>query len=255
MKIVILGAGNLSTHLSYALQQAEHEIVQIYSRTEASSSTLANKLYVPYTMDIKEINQDADLYIYAINDDALPEVISNVITPDAIHVHTAGSVDMNVFKGKRTNYGVFYPLQSFSKNKAVDFKEIPIFLESSSKEIENTLISLAETISNQVFVLNSEQRLQMHIAAVYVSNFVNYIYEIASQIVKSADIPFEVLQPLIDETAQKVKTLSPYDAQTGPARRNDIGVIQKHLEALKNQPKQQDLYKQITQMILDQYLH
>lgn len=255
MKLILLGSGNLATHLSVALQQSGHDILQVFSRTKASSSTLANKLNVPYTVDIKSVRDDADVYIYAISDDAISELVKHDFGRDAIHVHTAGSVSIEVFEGKKLNYGVFYPLQSFSKNKAVDFKEIPLFIEGNNPEVEHVLMDLAQTISQQVYKLDSEKRLQMHIAAVFVSNFVNYLYNIGEQIVNFADLPFAVLHPLIEETAQKIKTLSPHDAQTGPARRMDSTVIAKHLEALKDNPKQEELYRRITQMIVDEYLH
>ena len=254
MKIVILGAGNLATHLSKALQLGGHKIVQIFSRTKSSSSTLGKSIKVPYTHDFNLIRDDADLYIYAISDDAIPELVERIFAPDAIHIHTAGSVNLDVFKNKN-QIMVFLPLTKLFKRKEVDFLNIPIFIEANSQETEKTLIQIGQTISNQVYVLNSEQRLQMHIAAVFVSNFTNYLYKVAEQIIKPANISFEVLHPLIEETAQKIKFLSPYDAQTGPARRNDQKVIEKHLLALKNNPEYKDLYKLLSQMILEQYLH
>ncbi len=255
MKLILLGSGNLATHLSVALQQSGHEVLQVFSRTKASSSTLAHKLNVPYTVDIKSVRNDADVYIYAVSDDAISELVKHDFGQQAIHIHTAGSVGMEVFEAKKLNYGVLYPLQSFSINKTVDFKEIPIFIEGNNPEVERVLMDLAQTISQQVYKLDSEKRLQMHIAAVFVSNFVNYLYSIGKQIVNSADLPFAVLHPLIEETAQKIKTLSPYDAQTGPARRMDSAVIAKHLDMLKDNPSQETLYRHITQMIMDEYLH
>ena len=256
MKIVIIGAGNLATHLSRALQQTGEQIVQVYSRTAVSASELATLLNVPYTTNLDEITADADVYFYAVSDDALESLLQLPLAPGAIHVHTAGSVSMDVFKGKKSNYGVFYPLQTFSKNKQVDFKTISVFVEASFPEVESTLFKLAHAVSEQVYKTNSEQRLKLHLSAVFACNFVNHLYQIASEVVKSADLPFEVLKPLIIETAEKVMQLSPEEAQTGPAKRNDQGVINKHLDVLGDEdPSLKKLYQDLSDMILNQYLH
>jgi predicted short-subunit dehydrogenase-like oxidoreductase (DUF2520 family) len=256
MKIVFIGAGNLATQLSLALQHAGEQIVQVYSRTAVSALELATLLNVPYTTNLDEIVADADVYFYAVSDDALESLLQLPLAPDAIHVHTAGSVSIDVFIGKKSNYGVFYPLQTFSKNKQVDFKTIPVFIEASSPEVESTLFKIAHAVSEQVYKTNSEQRLKLHVSAVFACNFVNHLYQIASEVVKSADLPFEVLKPLILETAQKVMQLSPEEAQTGPAKRNDRGVINKHLDVLGDeQPSLKKLYQDLSDMILNQYLH
>lgn len=256
MKIVIIGAGNLATHLSRALQQAGEQIVQVYSRTNNSASELAALLAVPYTTNLDEIVADADVYFYAISDDALESLLQLSFAPDAIHVHTAGSVSMDVFVGKKSNYGVFYPLQTFSKKKQVDFKIIPVFIEASSPEVESTLFKLAHAVSEQVYKTNSEQRQKLHVSAVFACNFVNHLYQIAYEMVKSIDLPFDVLKPLILETAQKVMQLSPEEAQTGPAKRNDQGVINKHLDVLGDEhPSLKKLYQDLSDMILNQYFH
>lgn len=256
MKIVIIGAGNLATHLSRALQQAGEQIVQVYSRTAVSALELATLLNVPYTANLDEIVADADVYFYAVSDDALESLLQLPFAPDAIYVHTAGSVSMDVFIDKKSNYGVFYPLQTFSKNKQVDFKTIPVFIEASSLEVESTLFKLAHAVSEQVYKTNSEQRLKLHVSAVFACNFVNHLYQIASEVVRSADLPFDVLKSLIIETAQKVMQLSPEEAQTGPAKRNDQGVINKHLDVLGDEdPSLKKLYQDLSDMILNQYLN
>lgn len=256
MKIVIIGAGNLATHLSRALQQAGEQIVQVYSLTNNSASELGALLAVPYTTNLDEIVADADVYFYAISDDALESLLQLSFAPDAIHVHTAGSVSMDVFVGKKSNYGVFYPLQTFSKKKQVDFKIIPVFIEASSPEVESTLFKLAHAVSEQVYKTNSEQRQKLHVSAVFACNFVNHLYQIAYEMVKSVDLPFDVLKPLILETAQKVMQLSPEEAQTGPAKRNDQGVINKHLDVLGDEhPSLKKLYQDLSDMILNQYFH
>jgi len=255
MKIIFLGAGNLATHLALALQHAGHEIVQIYSRTETSAKALASLVKAEFTNEISEIYDKAELYIYAVSDSALEDLVAYEFATEAIHVHTSGSVSMDIFKAKKKYYGVFYPLQTFSKNKSVNFSEIPVFVEGSNIRVVETLKKMAITISNQHFELNSEQRMKMHLSAVFCCNFVNFFYGIAYQLVKENDLSFEVLNPLILETADKVKTMNPLEAQTGPARRNDIQVMEKHLAHLNNHPQWQQLYNQLSKMIFDQYLY
>jgi predicted short-subunit dehydrogenase-like oxidoreductase (DUF2520 family) len=255
MKIIILGAGNVATHLAFALHHAGHEILQIFSRTEESAAALATLLHTHYCTEITTINDKAELYIYAVSDSALDDLISIDFAPDALHVHTAGSVPIHIFEGKRKHFGAFYPLQTFSKNKAVNFAEIPVFVEGSAQEVVEKLMSLASTISNQNYVLNSEQRMKMHLSAVFCCNFVNYFYNIAYQLVNENSLPFDVLMPLIKETASKITELNPYQAQTGPARRNDIPVMEKHLTLLNHHPQWQQLYNQLSRMILNEYLH
>lgn len=255
MKIIFIGAGNVATHLSLALQQAGHEILQVYSRTEVSASELALKLNVPFTNDFKQISDKAELYIYAVSDSAIADLASKSLADDALHVHTAGSVSVDVFEGKKQRYGVLYPMQTFSKNMTVRIAEIPFFVEGSELLVVDTLKSLTLTISNQCFELNSEQRTKIHLSAVFCCNFVNYLYHVAYQLVNENGLPFEVMIPLIEETANKIKNFNPWDAQTGPAKRNDIAVMEKHLNLLNSRPQLQQLYNQLSQMIVNEYLH
>lgn len=255
MKVVIIGAGNLATHLSFALKGAGHQILQIFSRSAMSASELADKINVPYTIDPAQINQQADIYLYAVSDDSLPSLLSLDIAPDAIHMHTAGSVSMDVFNNKKKYFGVFYPLQTFSKNKMVDFKKIPVFIEGSDKSVEAVLELLANQMAEKSYKADSAQRLKLHIAAVFACNFVNHLYCISSDLVQTAGFSFDVLKPLIIETADKINYLSPADAQTGPARRNDKVVINKHLELLDESDGLESLYQILTKMIFDKQVH
>jgi predicted short-subunit dehydrogenase-like oxidoreductase (DUF2520 family) len=255
MKIIFLGAGNVATHLALAIHKTEHRIVQVYSRTKASAAALALRLDVPYTDIVDEIIQDADLYIYAVSDDALASLVSLEIAPQAMHVHTAGSVAMDIFKGYKKYYGVLYPLQSLSKDKIIDFQQVPLLLETSDETVKQSLDVLAKLISGQVYHFNTEQRLKIHLAAVFANNFVNHLFQIASDIMKTSDIDFNLLKPLIKETVKKIDYLSPEEAQTGPAKRYDIKIMNQHVEMLKDQPKLQNLYRELSQLILEQYLH
>jgi predicted short-subunit dehydrogenase-like oxidoreductase (DUF2520 family) len=255
MKIAIIGAGNLATHLSLALQNSGEDIIQIFSRTAESASDLAGKLNAQYTTDVSCISNEADLYVYAVSDYALEDLLSENIAPDALHVHTAGSVSIEIFQGKKHNFGVIYPLQTFSKNKELVFGNIPVFIEASSDENLKLLHDLTSKISEKVIELCSEERLKLHIAAVFACNFVNHFYGIAEALVAETGLSFDVLKPLILETADKMNYLNPKEAQTGPSKRNDRNVIDKHLLVLQNQPELQDLYQALSQMIFQKQLH
>ncbi|WP_340114990.1 Rossmann-like and DUF2520 domain-containing protein [Maribellus mangrovi] len=250
-KIVFIGAGNLATHLSQALQKAGFEIVQVYSRTEESSKTLAEKLNTNYTSDIKALLKTADIYFVALKDSAVNEVLSQTDLDNKLLVHTSGSLLLSALNHYSKNYGVLYPLQTFSKSIYVEFREIPVFIEASSPGIENELIQIAKTISGKVSCLNSEKRKSLHIAAVFACNFVNYFYTLAAGYLGKNKISFDVLHPLIKETAKKATEMPPVDAQTGPAVRFDENVINDHLESLKNYPELKELYNSISRRIFE----
>jgi predicted short-subunit dehydrogenase-like oxidoreductase (DUF2520 family) len=243
MKAVFIGSGSVATHLSQALKESGVTISQVYSRTPANAEILAKKLDCAYTSDIFDIATDGDIYFYALNDNSFKHFIRNFDLPDAIHVHTAGSVSMSEFDGFATKYGVFYPLQTFSKGKPVDFKDIPVCIEASNSEIQNKLLEIAKSISNKTYIITSEQRKKLHLAAVFACNFSNYMYDIASQIMEESGLLFEIIKPLIDETADKVKNMNPYDAQTGPAVRYDEKTIKKHLYMLNKHYEFRKIYR------------
>lgn len=251
MKIVFIGAGNVATHLAPALQAVGHDIAQIYSRTESNACALAQLLNSKYTTNISEI-VEADLYFYTLADHALPTTIQGMKTTTGIHVHTAGSVPMEIFGAKFQKHGVFYPLQTFSKNKKVSFEQIPIFVEANTAETTQTLLSIAKCISEKTFPASSTQRIKIHIAAVFACNFTNYFYTIASELTENEAISFDILHPLIAETAEKIKTIKPYDAQTGPARRNDKTTIENHLKILQDE-KLRLIYELISNQIKEKY--
>ena len=230
-KIVLVGAGNVATHLGTALRGAGYRVLQVFSRTEESASALAGKLNCPYTTDINQVVPDAELYVVSVKDAVLAEVIPPLVrrNPKALFVHTAGSMPMDVWKGEAVHYGVLYPMQTFSKSRAVDFSTVPFFIK--------------------VYEATSEQRRYLHIAAVFACNFTNHMYALAHRLLDSHGLPFEVMLPLIDETARKVHELPPLEAQTGPARRYDENVIGKHLEMLADEPRLAELYEKISQSI------
>lgn len=251
MKIVLIGAGNVATHLGRALQEAGYPILQIYSRTEASASALAAQLSADYTVAVEDIRRDADLYIVALKDTALQTLASALVKgrEQALFVHTAGSMPMDLWKGLAQHYGVLYPMQTFSKQREVDFSTVPFFIEASAPTELELLRTLAAHLSPKVYEATSGQRKYLHIAAVFACNFANHMYALSSHILEKQGIPFEVMLSLVDETARKVHELPPVQAQTGPAVRYDENVISKHLEMLADEVPLQELYEKISKSI------
>jgi len=250
-RFIFIGAGNLATRLSLEFKSKGFTIDQVYSRSVKSASELANKLQADYTNSPKEISSDADIYFVALKDAAFDTVLPQFQFQNKLLVHCSGSMSLSSLKKYSQNIGVFYPLQTFSKKRNVNFSEIPVFIEANSPENEKKLFQIAEKISHQVSALNSEKRLHVHIAAVFACNFVNYFYSEAAQILKTQNISFEVLKPLIMETSRKVQEMNPDDAQTGPAVRFDENVIGKHLTALKYNQQASKLYNSISKSIFE----
>ena len=248
-KIVFIGAGNLATCLSLALKEKGYCICQVFSRTENSARTLAEKLGCVWTTRIQEIQQDADLYLFSVKDSALQQLIETIPPNNGIWAHTAGSMPIDIFPATNNRCGVFYPLQTFSKERSVDFTEIPIFLEAREANVYAFLNKIARALSHNVIEATSLQRQYLHIAAVFACNFTNHLYAIAENILSIHGLDFKALIPLILETAQKTRAYHPIDAQTGPAVRYDENVINKHLSLLSDAPVLQTLYKELSQHI------
>lgn len=245
IKIVLIGSGNVAHHLIEAFAKSKIvDVTQVFSRQKESVSPLfdSNKITDDYNNLAK-----ADLYIIAVSDDAIATVSSQLTFKNRLVVHTSGSVSLDVLD-KKNRKGSFYPLQTFSKKKAVDFSQIPICLESENGSDFELLDKVAQSISNTVFKINSEQRKALHVSAVFVNNFVNHLYQMGNEICEANKVPFQILKPLILETANKVMTLSPAAAQTGPAIRNDKQTIASHLDFLLDE-NQKNIYTILTQSI------
>ena len=253
LKFAFIGAGNVATHLAKSLQMNGFMIVQIYSRTMESAESLAKILQTDFTTSPEKITTTADVYIVAVKDDALENVLSKINFQNKLVVHCSGSMPLAVLEKYSKNFGVFYPLQTFSKQREVNFREIPVFIEANSTENEKILFEIADKISGKVSVLNSEKRKYLHISAVFACNFVNHFYTVAAEILKSQEIPFDVIKPLITETAAKVQVMQPFDAQTGPAVRFDENVISNHLNELEGFNDYQKLYNSISKSIFEHH--
>jgi len=252
MQIVFIGAGNLATQLAKVFYEKGLNIAQFYSRTEESARALAAQFGAEFTNSLQDVKRKADLYICALKDDALSEVLPQLTDCEGIFVHTAGSVAMNIFEGLFKNFGVFYPLQTFSKNKKVDFGKIPILIEANNAKTEKFLLTTAKKLSRNVHVIHSGQRAAVHLSAVFACNFVNRMYVLAKKILEKEDLPFEILLPLIDETAEKIHGISPLEAQTGPAVRYDKTIIDKQLKMIEN-PLTKEIYEKISKSIHAEY--
>lgn len=249
--IVMVGAGNLATNLAKAFYRKGFRIVQIYSRTEASARALAQEVEASFTTDITALAPYARLYVAALTDEVLPQLIPRLVAghEDALWVHTAGSLPMNIWEGYAKRYGVFYPMQTFSKKQEVVFSTIPIFVEGCDAACTHFLHGVASVLSTKVYEATSEQRRYLHLSAVLACNFTNHLYDLAARLLADHGLAFESLLPLIDETARKVHTLSPHEAQTGPAVRNDQAIMEEHLRLLEDTPALYELYKQMSESI------
>jgi len=247
--IVILGFGNVGQHLCKALCKCNDiSIKQLFNRNQVNIPSELK--HIPFTSQLSEI-QEADIYIMAIPDDAIVSFSEKLPFKGKLVVHTSGAVAMQVLS-EANRKGVFYLLQSFSKNRELDFRNIPICIEAENKSDLKLLKKIGKSISKKVVEINSEERANLHVAAVFVNNFVNYMYGVSSDLLANNKLPFELLKPLIAETASKIETLSPKDAQTGPAKRNDKKTIEKHLHLLKDSPYK-EIYQQLTDAILTSY--
>lgn len=263
MKVAIIGAGNVATHLADALV-GRYDIVQVLSRSEESAGRLAGRinsacqsrgcsvrpLCVPQT-DPSELVEGCDLYIVAVNDDAIAEVVAATPPYRGIWAHTSGSVGIDVFQGHKADYGVFYPLQTFSRDVAVDFSKVPVMIEGSSPEVTSRLCSIAGTVSGNVRIADSQTRGAIHVAAVFACNFANLMWAEADRLLRPQGLDIRFMLPLLRATLDKLSVKSPYDAMTGPARRGDMAVIDKHLAALPMDLK--PVYAMLSERIAGMY--
>jgi predicted short-subunit dehydrogenase-like oxidoreductase (DUF2520 family) len=253
MKIVIIGAGNLAWHIAPPLLKMGHQIIGVYSRTSASANALAKKVRSKAFVNVDLIPDNADLYLIALQDKAIASVVKQLKFVPQLIAHTSGAVPLSVFPSKFKNNGVFYPLQSFSKNRKVKLDSVPFLLESSNSKTKKILSDLAKQYSDSVHFVTSDKRKKIHLAAVFANNFVNHLYSISADILKENNLSFDILKPLIAETAAKVRENHPDKMQTGPARRNDQPIIEQHLRLLKGQKQRKAIYTLLNQSILDKF--
>ncbi len=249
MRVVMLGSGNTATVLSDIIFKSGHQIVQVVSRNEQNAKSLAS-LYAASTalLDAHQF-EEADIYILALHDAALDHLEKIPAIKGKFVVHTAGAISINVLKDISSNYGVVYPLQSLSKFAGI-VPEIPFLVDGNTQETLHHVLGFAKTLSDEVIEANDDARLNYHVAAVFVNNFTNHLYALAELFCENERIDFKNLFPLIDETTRRVKTNSPYLTQTGPAIRDDIFTLNRHLQALTSKPDLKYIYLKLTESII-----
>ena len=254
----MIGAGSVATHFARALCQAGLRPVQVYSRTHASAQALAEQLGATPVTDLSAVDDTADIYVVALSDNAIPPT-AQLLCPQhngKLFVHTSGSVPLSVFKGVASRCGVLYPLQTLSRQRSISMSQVPLFVEAVGDDTRNTLFCLAENMgARQVEYASSEQRRELHLSAVFAANFTNHCYHIAQQLMQKDGYDFSLLRPLIHETANKINILTPAEAQTGPASRNDTDTMQRHLHMLADSPKLQHIYTMLSDNIQALRMH
>lgn len=248
LTIVILGSGNVASHLAVALDQ-HYNVAQIFSRDFSNAQLLASKLKnCRYTDNLNMLLCDADFYLISVSDDAIREIISDIPQVSGIVAHTSGSVDIGVLGDIGSAQGVFYPLQTFSKKTPLDISKVPFFIEGTDSQSAYELKNIAKSLSDYVYTADSAQRQSLHLAAVFACNFFNHMLVIASKILEAEGYDINVLEPLIEVTLRKAMSVPPLKVQTGPAVRHDMSTIKKHLDRLNSFDK--DIYSIITEAII-----
>lgn len=256
ISVSFIGSGNLAWHLAPALDNNEFAVAEVYSKNPAHAAALVERLYqadVKASLDFS--TSSSTVFFLAVSDDAIQEVVREIVLPeDAILVHTSGSQPLSVLQDAATAHvGVFYPLQTFSKLRKIEFSDIPIFIESESPETVKVLNTMAKSISKHVSGITSKERLALHVAAVFASNFTNHMLLLSQQIMRENSLSYDWLKPLISEMMTKSLTIGPENAQTGPARRGDFETLDRHMEFLNEDESLAELYKVISQDIVDRY--
>ncbi|WP_336042542.1 Rossmann-like and DUF2520 domain-containing protein [Acinetobacter dispersus] len=256
MRITLIGAGRVATHLAKVLQ-LQHQIVQIFSRDLQRAETLADQVNAQAITELQQLDPQTDLVIIAVSDQAISSVIQAITQylPDNLIVHTSGSIDLAILEQKHPRAGVLYPLQTFSFERAVNWSETPLFVEAVQAQDLTLLTDLANSLSQRVYQYSSTQRLTLHLAAVFACNFSNYCYDMAKQVVDAEQVDFSLLYPLILETANKATTNNPKDMQTGPAMRGDQNILNMHRQLLvdSNRTDLQDIYRLMSESILKRH--
>ena len=253
-RIILIGAGRLAWHLGPALAAGGYPIIQVYSRSEGSARALGDKMGVEWTTDAGALEQETDMLLFCIPDRAIKEFPCFIeLKRKVMMVHTAGSVPADVFSGIARRYGVLYPLMTFTKERSLDTENIPFCIEGSDPESLKILENMAGSISSQVFHFNSDERKRLHLAGIIANNFSNHMYQLAGEVLLEYGMDFDLLKPLIRETAAKVMEITPAEAQTGPASRNDEQVLLEHTDMLKDHPELQKLYTFVSGSITNHF--
>jgi predicted short-subunit dehydrogenase-like oxidoreductase (DUF2520 family) len=251
--ITFIGAGNVAWHLAQAFFRQGFKIAQVWSRTKDSADKLAQLVDALATDDLNNLTLHNGIFIISLNDDALPLIVNRLHLPGNLVLHTSGTVEREVLDKVSAHNGVLYPLQTFTKGVSLDISKVPFLIEGSSAPLLETVKDLALSLSPNVFLANSEQRLKIHVAAVFAGNYTNYLYSIASELLNGSGYNLDLMRPLIEETSRKAMLSEPETLQTGPARRGDLEVIRKHIKSLASKPEYAEIYRQLAGLIINKY--
>jgi predicted short-subunit dehydrogenase-like oxidoreductase (DUF2520 family) len=249
LKVTVIGAGNVGFHLTHALYEVGCNIVQIFSRNKNRFNDFAEHFTPCFTTNLAKLNTAVDVFVIAVSDDAIAKVAAQIPNNGAIVVHTSGAVPSTVLKAHK-RYGVFYPLQTFTRNQTVDFEALPFCIDANEAAAQQLLMQLAHKLSNKVYAINDQQRAALHVAAVFVNNFTNHLLAIGEQLTQIHGVPFAVLQPLINETFAKIQNQSPAKVQTGPAKRGDRATLAQHKALLNDMPYYKAIYELLSNSII-----
>ncbi len=248
-QVCIVGAGNVGYQLAWHLHYAGHRITEVFSRHLPAAKRVGVLLDIPYTDRLDALSNKADIYLISVKDDAITEVVSKLHLPGKVVAHTSGTVAMELLSSVSEHYGIFYPLQSLSQHISADFSTIPFCISGSDDFCVHQLRTLASSITNHIVQVNDEQRLAIHVAAVFANNFSNHLFAVADAILHENGLSFEILKPLIKETVRKIQNHHPLSVQTGPALRNDLSTISRHLQFLENHENRMRIYQALTNSI------
>lgn len=248
MNVAFVGSGNVATHMAKAFKATGHVVTQVWSANPDHAAVLAAAVDATPVNVLSDLDDQSDLIVLAVKDDAIAEVAAQLSSSNALVVHTSGATDLSVLAGLKHS-GVLYPLQTFSKAKELDFRKVPLCIEAAQPKSLSVLKTVAETLSDSVFTVDSHQRRLLHVAAAFACNFVNQMYALSYTLLDRNGLDFNLLRPLIQETAEKVQHLLPADAQTGPAVRHDEKTLRAHLNLLQDQPELQHIYQTLSDSI------
>lgn len=249
-RLVLMGAGHVATHLGLAMRHAGLEVLQVYNRTAHRGKELAGKLGCAQTTQMQSLLPGADLYLMAVSDDAIPGLVRAFPFRDRLLAHTSGSVPLHALMDAGSRAAAFYPLQTFSTGHAVDWNGLPLCLEANEADDMRRLRDLALALGASPYEIHSDDRKALHLAAVFACNFSNHMFAIAAEILKEKDLPFELIRPLIAETAHKaLESGRPSRVQTGPAVRSNRAVMNAHADMLREHPLWKKLYTSLSDSI------
>lgn len=255
MKISFIGAGNAAWNLAIALHSKGHEIIWISNRTIEKAKVLADLVGAQATQSIEGLDWgDSELILISTRDDGY-EKVGQILRTTIPVAHTSGSIALHVLKDCSAQFGVFYPLQSMLKDRPTDFSKVPFCIEANSEELFQTLWNLAKDLTESVYKIDSEERMKLHLGAIFASNFSNFLYILSKDFLRKNQLPEHILDPLILETAQRIENMDPAQMQTGPARRGDLVVLNKHISMLENNALMRDVYRLMSQKIVEHYGH